>query len=54
MDRTLPPYNRRGKEVVLFSTLKRAHWNAELVRGDLGMAVQQIKRESGKGLLVEA
>jgi dihydrofolate reductase len=25
---------------------------AELVRGDLGMAVQQLKRESGKGLFV--
>jgi hypothetical protein len=27
-------------------------WNAELVRGDLGKAVEQLKRESGKGLLV--
>src|SRR5207237_3941167 len=27
-------------------------WNAELVRGDLGKAVQQLKRESGRGLLV--
>jgi dihydrofolate reductase len=27
-------------------------WNAELVRGDLGKAVQQLKREPGKGLLV--
>ena len=27
-------------------------WNAELVRGDLGKAVQQLKRESGKGLFV--
>jgi len=34
------------------STLKRVDWNAELLRGDLGMAVQQLKRESGKGLLV--
>jgi len=30
----------------------RVDWNAELVRGDLGTAVQQLKRESGKGLLV--
>jgi dihydrofolate reductase len=30
----------------------RVDWNAELVRGDLGKAVQQLKRESGKGLLV--
>jgi dihydrofolate reductase len=27
-------------------------WNAELVRGDLGQAVQQLKRKPGKGLLV--
>ena len=27
-------------------------WNAELSRGDLGNAVQQLKRESGKGLFV--
>ena len=26
--------------------------NAELVRGDLGKGVQQLKRESGKGLFV--
>ena len=30
----------------------RVDWNAELVRGDLGKAVQQLKRESGKGLFV--
>src|SRR5713101_7993004 len=33
-------------------TLARVDWNAELVRGDLGKAIQQLKRESGKGLLV--
>jgi len=27
-------------------------WNAELLRGDLGEAVQQLKQEPGKGLLV--
>ena len=32
------------------STLDRVDWNAELVRGDLEKAVQQLKRESGKGL----
>jgi dihydrofolate reductase len=37
---------------VVSSTLNRVDWNAELVRGDLGTAVQQLKRESGKGLLV--
>ncbi len=33
-------------------TLDRVDWNAELVRGDLGEAVQRLKRESGKGLFV--
>jgi len=33
-------------------TLDRVDWNAQLVRGDLGKAVQQLKRESGKGLFV--
>jgi len=32
------------------STLDRVDWNAELVRGYLGTAVQELKRESGKGL----
>src|SRR5262249_8724054 len=40
------------KKYVVSSTLERVDWNAELVRGDLGQAVQQLKRESGKGLLV--
>ncbi len=39
------------KKYVVSSTLDRVDWNAELVRGDLGTAVQQLKRESGKGLL---
>ena len=34
------------------STLDRVDWNAELVCGDLGTAVQQLKQESGNGLLV--
>jgi dihydrofolate reductase len=41
-----------AKKYVVSSTLKRVDWNAELVRGDLGNAVQQLKREPGKGLLV--
>ena len=40
------------KKYVVSSTLERVDWNAELVRGDLKKAVQQLKRESGKGLLV--
>ena len=41
-----------AKKYVVSSTLERVDWNAELVRGDLGKAVQQLKREAGKGLLV--
>ena len=39
-----------AKKYVVSSTLDRVDWNAELVRGDLGKAVQQLKREPGKGL----
>jgi dihydrofolate reductase len=41
-----------AKKYVVSRTLDRVDWNAELVRGDLGKAVQQLKRESGKGLFV--
>src|SRR5688572_11347937 len=41
-----------AKKYVVSSTLGRVDWNAELVRGDLGSAVQKLKRESGKGLFV--
>jgi dihydrofolate reductase len=40
------------KKYVVSSTLDRVDWNAEVVRGDLEKAVQQLKRESGKGLFV--
>jgi len=41
-----------ARKYVVSSTLDRVDWNAELVRGDLGKAVQQLKRESVKGLFV--
>jgi dihydrofolate reductase len=41
-----------AKKYVVSSTLDRVDWNAELVRGHLGNAVQQLKREPGKGLFV--
>jgi dihydrofolate reductase len=41
-----------AKKYVVSSTLDRVDWNAELVRGDLRQAVQQLKREPGKGLFV--
>lgn len=39
-----------AKKYVVSSTLDRVDWNAELVRGDLAKAVQQLKQEPGKGL----
>jgi len=41
-----------AKKYVVSSTLDRVDWNAELVRGDLGKTVQQLKQQSGKGLFV--
>jgi dihydrofolate reductase len=41
-----------AKKYVVSSTLSQVDWNAELVRGDLGTAVEQLKREPGNGLLV--
>ena len=42
-----------AKKYVVSSTLDRVDWNAEIVCGDqLGKAVEQLKRQSGKGLLV--
>ena len=41
-----------AKKYVVSSTLDRVDWNAQLVRGDLRKAVEQLKRESGKGLFV--
>jgi dihydrofolate reductase len=39
-----------AKKYVVSSTLERVDWNAELVRGDLGKVVGQLKQKSGKGL----
>src|SRR5215813_3459390 len=55
MEAWMEPFARTidaKKKYVVSSTLERVDWNAELVRGDLGKAVQQLKRESGKGLFV--
>ena len=41
-----------AKKYVVSSTLDRVDWNAELLRGDLGTAVEQLKREPGEGLFV--
>jgi dihydrofolate reductase len=39
-----------AKKYVVSSTLDRADWNAELVRGDLTTAVHKLKQMPGKGL----
>ena len=55
MPRWMEPFARSidaAKKYVVSSTLEQVDWNAELVHGDLGTAVQQLKRESGKGLFV--
>jgi dihydrofolate reductase len=41
-----------AKKYVVSSTLEHVDWNAELVRGDLRTAVQELKRQPGKGLFV--
>src|SRR5258707_8317366 len=41
-----------AKKYVVSSTLDRVDWNAELVRGDLGIAVQQLKGGAGKGMVL--
>ena len=41
-----------AKKYVVSSTLEPVDWNAELVRGELGKAVRQLKRESSKGLFM--
>jgi dihydrofolate reductase len=41
-----------AKKHVVSSTLDQVDWNAELIQGDLGKVVQQLKQEPGKGLFV--
>jgi dihydrofolate reductase len=41
-----------AKKYVVSSTLSEVDWNAELVKGDLGEAVQRLKEEPGEGLWV--
>ena len=55
MEPWMEPFARTidaAKKYVVSSTLDRVDWNAELVRGDLGKAVQQLKQEPGRGLFV--
>jgi dihydrofolate reductase len=55
MDDWMKPFARTidaAKKYVVSSTLERVDWNAELVRGDLGEAVRELKETPGKGLAV--
>ena len=40
-----------AKKYVVSSTLQEVDWNAELVRGDLGEAVERLKGQPGRGIL---
>ncbi|MEX2291275.1 MAG: dihydrofolate reductase family protein [Mycobacteriales bacterium] len=42
----------RAKKHVVSSTVSEVDWNTELVRGDLGQAVQRLKQEPGERLWV--
>src|SRR5262245_35808286 len=49
----MEPFGRTidaAKKYVVSSTLDHVDWNAELVRGDLGKTVEELKREPGEGL----
>ena len=53
MEPWMEPFARSidaARKYVVSGTLDRVDWNAELVRGDLRKAVEQLKREPGKGL----
>jgi dihydrofolate reductase len=55
MDPWMEPFARTidaVKKYVVSSTLAAVDWNAELVRGDVGQAVRQLKEQPGEGLAV--
>jgi dihydrofolate reductase len=41
-----------ARKYVVSSTLERVDWNAELLRGELGPAVERLKQEPGNGVYV--
>ena len=41
-----------AKKYVVSSTLQQVDWNAELLRGDLGPAVEQLEQHPGDGIFV--
>jgi dihydrofolate reductase len=53
MDDWMMPFARTidaAKKYVVSSTLDQVDWNAELLRGNLGEAVQRLKEQPGRGL----
>jgi dihydrofolate reductase len=55
MEAWMEPFARTidaARKYVVSSTLEQVDWNAELVRGDPGKAVQKLRQESGRGLFV--
>ena len=55
MEGWMEPFARTidaAKKYVVSTTLDHVDWNAELLRGELGEAVQQLKQQPGKGLFV--
>lgn len=55
MEPWMEPFGRTidaAKKYVVSSSLDRVDWNAELVRGDLASAVQQLKEQPGNGLFL--
>jgi dihydrofolate reductase len=42
----------RARKYVVSTTLGEVDWNADLVRGDVGQAVRQLKEEPGDGIMV--
>ena len=51
----MEPFGRTidaAKKYVVSSTLSKVDWNAELLQGDLGEAVAELKRRPGKGIYV--
>jgi dihydrofolate reductase len=54
MEPWMEPFARTidaAKKYVVSGTLAHVDWNAELVRGDLGNFVRELKQQPGKGLL---
>jgi dihydrofolate reductase len=55
MEPWMEPFARRidaAKKYVVSNTLERVDWNAELIRGDLRAAIQALKAQPGRGILV--